>query len=107
MEADGVGDDDLRVLEGVVLEGPREAPVVAGTGGVRKLRFAPPSQRRGTSGALRVYYTYFEQDGLVVLVFAHEKNVMESISDSHKTKLREVVGEIEEHLKQSRARKRS
>jgi hypothetical protein len=103
----GLGDDDLRVLEGVVLEGPCEAPVVAGTGGVRKLRFAPPSQRRGTRGALRVYYTYFEQDGLVVLIFAHEKNVMESISDSHKTKLREVVREIEEHLKQSRARKRS
>ena len=42
----GLNDDDLRSLERQILESPTGAPVVAGTGGLRKARFAPPSWRR-------------------------------------------------------------
>jgi hypothetical protein len=49
-------DDDLRALEALLLENPERGPVMSGTGGLRKLRYAPPSWHIGKSGATRVGY---------------------------------------------------
>src|SRR5438477_11253839 len=52
-------DDDLAALEAEIMENPGGPPVMRGTGGLRKIRFAPPSFRRGKSGAMRVGFTHF------------------------------------------------
>lgn len=49
-------DDDLRSLEELISRNPLAGAVVQGGGGVRKIRFAPPSSRRGKSGGFRVIY---------------------------------------------------
>ncbi len=49
-------DEDLRYLERAIMARPNVGDVMAGTGGVRKLRFAPPSRSGGKSGGLRVCY---------------------------------------------------
>ena len=49
-----LGDGDLRALQSLILQGPDRHPVVAGTGGLRKIRFARPGGGRGKSGAYRV-----------------------------------------------------
>jgi hypothetical protein len=38
----GLGDDDLRAMERQLLEAPPSGAVMAGTGGLRKVRFSPP-----------------------------------------------------------------
>ena len=43
----GVTDEDIRQAELEVMEDPHAWPVMAGTGGLRKMRFAPES-RHGT-----------------------------------------------------------
>jgi hypothetical protein len=56
-------DDDLRRLEAEILIDPESPPVMRGTGGLRKMRFAPPSSGGGKSGGIRVCYAYFPEFG--------------------------------------------
>lgn len=51
-----LSDGDLRELESVLLARPEAGSVMGGTGGLRKLRFAPPSRHAGKRGAFRVIY---------------------------------------------------
>ncbi len=45
----GLNDDDLRSLQIILLQDPKSGPVIEGTGGIRKVRFA--LENRGKSGA--------------------------------------------------------
>ena len=51
-----LNDDDLRELEQSIMNNPAAGDVIAGTGGLRKLRFAPKRWRRGKRGTLRIGY---------------------------------------------------
>src|SRR5271156_4733651 len=44
-------DDDLQELQSAILASPERYPIIPGTGGLRKLRFAPSREARGKSGA--------------------------------------------------------
>ncbi len=61
----GLKDDDLWVLQSMIGLNPKGNPVIMGTGGLRKLRFAPP-KKKGRRKWCRVCYVYF-QDAAVVL----------------------------------------
>ena len=50
----GLSDDDLTTLQAAILDGPNCHPVVSGTGGLRKIRFARPGKGRGKSSSYRV-----------------------------------------------------
>jgi hypothetical protein len=51
----GLGDEDLARLQAGLVADPAAGDVVPGTGGVRKVRFAPAG--RGKSGGVRVCYS--------------------------------------------------
>lgn len=61
----GLGDEDLSRLQQALIEDPEAGNVVSGTGGLRKVRFAPPGS--GKSGGVRVGYGYFPGHGIVLL----------------------------------------
>ncbi len=65
---------DLLALQVAIMAAPRAAPVVSGTGGLRKLRFSPPGWKMGKRDAIRVCYVYFEDFWTVLLVVAYAKN---------------------------------
>ncbi len=94
----GLGDDELRALEAAIMAEPKRAPVIAGTGGVRKLRFAPPRWQSGKSGAVRVGYVYFEKHAIALLLVAYAKNEQDDISSSGRQAMRQLVNEIEMYL---------
>lgn len=50
----GLGDEDLRALQISICSWPDHGSVMSGTGGLRKIRFAPESWKTGLSGAARV-----------------------------------------------------
>jgi hypothetical protein len=77
---------------------PRAAPVVPGTGGLRKLRFAPPEWHTGKRGALRVCYAYFREHSIVVLMAAYSKNRKDNLSPAEKTVIKKMIAEIGELL---------
>lgn len=70
----GLDDSALQALEAEILRGPTRAPVIRGTGGLRKLRFAAPGSGRGRSGAFRVCYVDFPEFGTMALVVVFGKN---------------------------------
>lgn len=85
-----LNDDEYRELQQALLENPRMGIVISGTGGLRKLRWAPKGV--GKSGALRViYYNRSEQTGRIYMVFIFPKNVSSNLSNSQKQQLKQII----------------
>jgi hypothetical protein len=87
-------DADLHELQVRIMVQPDAAPVVQGTGGLRKLRFAPSRWNIGKSGAARVCYVYFEQWDLVLLVTLYSKDEQDDIPAAHRAAYRRLIEQI-------------
>jgi hypothetical protein len=87
----GLNDDDLFALQIALMGNPKGSPVIAGTGGLRKLRFSPPEWQRGKRGALRVCYVYFEEYGIVLLVVVYAKGEKDSLSAGEKGVIKQMI----------------
>lgn len=105
VELDGFVDDwkelgldvemDLWALQVGVMSDPSGSPVIEGTGGLRKLRFAPPGWKVGKRGAVRVCYVYFPEHWTVLLVMAYAKNRKDSLSAREKRDITSYINRIE------------
>jgi len=62
-----------------------------GTGGLRKVRFAPPSWHTGKSGAARVCYVHVVRADSVGLIAIFAKNEKENLSAEDKAFAAKVV----------------
>ncbi len=87
----GLTDEDLQALEATLEARPTAGPVMAGTGGVRKLRFAPPSRNTGKSGAMRVAFAFFPVANTVYLLSLLAKNEQENFTAEQKAAMRAAV----------------
>jgi hypothetical protein len=92
----GLGDDDLRGLERVIANGPRRAPVVAQTGGLRKIRFALPGH--GKSGGVRVGYAVFDKPYVVFLFTAYTHARQNNLSPVEKRQIAALIREVDQIL---------
>lgn len=82
----GLTDEDLEALERQIMDHPDAGVVMAGTGGVRKIRFAPPSWNTGKSGATRVCYALFATIDTVYFLTVFGKNKQANLTaDERKT----------------------
>lgn len=90
-------DDDLRELKASVLENPEVGAVVAGTGGLRKIRYAPPSRHTGRRGAMRVGYAYFRIGQIVYLVSIFAKNDQANFSAGEKQEIKKLLAIVGQH----------
>ncbi len=91
----GLDDEDLRALENLIGQRPQAGKVIPGTGGVRKIRFAPPSWNRGKSGAVRVCYACFLSGKAVFLLTAYGKNKKDNLDAAEKKLYRTLLSQIE------------
>ena len=89
-------DEDLQALEEQIAQNPNAGAVMTGTGGLRKLRFAPPSWNTGMSGATRVCYVHIVRAQAVGLVAIFAKSVKENMSAAEKAQAAKVVRLIRE-----------
>ena len=99
-----LGEDDLLKLEVEILEGPELHPIVKGTGGVRKIRFAPTGTGRGESGSYRVCYAYFSRRGMVFLLTVFGKNERADLSKADQAAIATVIRDIEESIEKGNLR---
>lgn len=97
-------DADLRALEFEILMDPTRPPIVAGTGGLRKLRFSPDSWPTGKSGALRVLYAHWPEHGIVALIYAYPKSETENITAQEKRQIKAMIEDIGKLLGRNRER---
>ena len=96
----GLGDDELRALQIMLLKDPQSGPVMEGSGGIRKVRF--PLENRGKSGSVRVCYTDFEEYEVIYLITAFEKNEQENLSAEEKIILKKLVKALKEEAAKNR-----
>jgi hypothetical protein len=66
--SEALPDEDLQALEAAIMQDPAANPVMRGTGGLRKIRFAPSTRGKGKSGSMRIGYAQFPACGIILLV---------------------------------------
>ena len=93
-----LNDDDLRALESAIAQAPASAPVMRGTGGLRKIRLAPHGKSGGKSGGARACYAYFAEFGLVYLCAVFPKNVKANLSAAERAAYRRVLESFHRYL---------
>lgn len=87
-------DEDLFALQIVIMANPEGSPVIEGTGGLRKLRFAPASWKRGKRGSARVCYAYFKEHALALLVTAYSHKEKANLSAKEKQGIKAYLEQI-------------
>lgn len=95
----GLTDKDLGSIQARIVIDPTGPPVIAGTGGLRKMRCGKGnvSKRDG----YRVCYVYIEDFKTVLLVIIYAKNELDTIPESHKPPIRRAIERIKLRLESS------
>ncbi|PQO42525.1 hypothetical protein C5Y93_27190 [Blastopirellula marina] len=91
-------ENDLWALQLMIMSGPKDSPVIPGTGGLRKIRFAPGRWKKGKSGAARICYVYFEEHWMVLLVTVYGKNEKDNLTEDEKAGIKQYIHMIEKFL---------
>ncbi len=82
-------------------------PIVAGTGGLRKVRFAIAERDQGKSGGVRVCYAYFVEYHVVLMMMAYPKKRKDDLAASDKAGIKKYLAITEKWLeKNSRGKHR-
>ena len=76
------------------MENPLGGQTMANTGGIRKLRFAPPSRHSGKSGAFRVCYFYFPVMEVVYFVLIFPKNEQPNLTADQEKACRALAAQL-------------
>jgi hypothetical protein len=93
--------DDARAIENAIMAGPKVWPVISGTGGVRKMRYAAERSGGGKSGGFRVCYLLLEEQYHVYLFMLYAKNDAQNVTQEQKRQMAALVRQIKELQKRS------
>jgi hypothetical protein len=87
-------DADLSALEQIIMDNPQAGSVMAGTGGIRKIRF----ENTGKSGATRVCYVVFGGLDAAYLLTLFAKNEKSNLSNDEKAMYRKWMKMMKDRL---------
>jgi len=88
----GLDEDDLLELQEQICKSPSGHPVIRGSGGVRKIRFA--AEGKGKSGGARVIYGDFPAAGVVYLFSVYPKSEKDDITTDERKTLKLLMEQI-------------
>jgi len=89
-------DNDRRLLENEIANNPKIGKVMRGTGGLRKMRYAP--EGRGKSGGSRVLYVDYVVHERVYLITAYLKSQKENISSEERKIYKKAIEQARKGL---------
>ena len=87
-------EDELMRLEESICARPDAHPVIPGTGGVRKARWARSGM--GKRGGVRAVYYLFARADIVYMLDVYAKNEKCDLTPADKRELRAIVSMLEE-----------
>lgn len=89
--------EDFEDFKKNLVSNPEQGDVIAGTGGIRKVRLK--SATKGKSGGFRICYLYIENRLILFLLFIYAKNEQENLSQSEKAELKQLADAIKRRMK--------
>lgn len=92
-----LSDDSRQEMEAAIVADPIGAPVVPGTGGIRKLRWA--GSARGKRGGIRTIYFHHSGSEAIYMLTAYAKAARDDLSSADKKALIRLVAAIKEEEK--------
>jgi mRNA-degrading endonuclease RelE of RelBE toxin-antitoxin system len=87
--AEHMDEEGLRLMQLRLCADPESGDIIAGTGGLRKLRWS--GRGRGKRGGLRVIYCWMVQPDVIMLLLVYPRNEQEELSTEQRRKLKELV----------------
>lgn len=81
-------DERFRALQEDLLQNPECGDHIAGTGGLRKMRFGDVRRGKGKRGGLRIVYFWWKQGSQVWLFAIYDKDEIEDLSAKEKSALK-------------------
>jgi hypothetical protein len=90
---------DLVALEDEIRKVRDGAPIVRGTGGLRKIRFAPPSRHSGKSGVMRVGFASIVSKAAIIVVAIFAKNEAANFTPAERIEIAKLLRQIERDFK--------
>lgn len=86
--------EDVRRIEISIMARPKMAAVMAGTNGLRKVRFAPEGSGAGKSGGVRVCYVLFEERAHLYLITMFAKNEKDNLTKEERNSIAGLIARI-------------
>lgn len=84
-------DEEYRAFQLHLVLAPNTGALIAGSGGLRKIRWGMPG--RGKRGGVRVIYYWKSATGQIFLLFLYPKNVRSDLSPSELRTLRRLIAD--------------
>jgi mRNA-degrading endonuclease RelE of RelBE toxin-antitoxin system len=84
-------DEDYRRLQIALMLRPEQGPIIRGTGGLRKVRWAKAGA--GKRGGLRVIYYGAPKESVVCMVYAYSKSDQADLTPTQERLLGQIVRE--------------
>ena len=88
-----LSEDARREMEAAIVAAPDAAPVIRGTGGIRKLRWA--GSGRGKRGGIRAIYYWLAVRGAIYMLAAYAKADRDDLTATDRKTLARLVAAIE------------
>ncbi len=82
-------DDEYKELQAQLVENPSKGPIMQGTGGCRKIRWARDNS--GKSGGIRIIYYWITESNQIYMLFAFPKNKQENLTAEQRDALKKIV----------------
>jgi hypothetical protein len=82
-----------------IMRDPSAPAVMRGTGGLRKIRFAPSSRGKGKSGSMRVGFVQFPEYGRIYLVTLFRKNDKDNLSSAERHAIKSIVSALADAIR--------
>lgn len=95
-------DDEFSRLQTALANEPEAGAVMAGTGGLRKLRWQRSDLPQGKRGGLRIVYLYVPEAETIGLLLVYRKSEMSILTSDEKRSLSAVASDIRAALQLKR-----
>lgn len=89
--AEYLSDEAYRTLQNELLAAPDCGDLIAGTGGLRKLRQPDANRGKGKRGGLRVIYFWWESGRQFWLFTLYDKDEMDDLSPKERATLKAML----------------
>jgi len=87
-----LSDEEYAALRKHLKDNPNIAPIIQGTGGARKMRWA--KKGKGKSGGIRILYLYRGKQGDIFLLLAFAKSDQGNLNKNQKKMIKTLIDKL-------------